>query len=202
MCQIDLIGVHGEDLLLGIVAFNLDGQECLLNLSAKTAVRTVEKKAARELHGKRAGPFANATADDVAPRRFDYARQIDSPMLKKMLIFCRGDGVLQDRGNLFPSEQNATLKREISNLLAVIGIELGDHIGPIVLESSDFRQIRGVNKSQASSGSEQHDAYKNDRECKPSREPRSADVQSNRRQWEHDVWSILIPPGLSSERNR
>ena len=94
MRQIDLIDVHGEDLLLGIVAFDLDGQERLLNLSAKTAVRTVEKKAARELHGKRAGPFANSAADDVAPRCFHYARQIDSPMLKEMLILCRGDGVL------------------------------------------------------------------------------------------------------------
>ncbi len=41
MRQIDLIGIHGEDLLLGIVAFDLDRQKGFLNLSAKAAVRTV-----------------------------------------------------------------------------------------------------------------------------------------------------------------
>ncbi len=87
------------------------------------------------------------------------ARQIDSLMLEEMLIFCGGDGVLQHRRDLFPGEKNAPLEGEISDLLAIIGVELGDHIRPIVLEGSDLRQIREVDKYQARPGSEQHDAH-------------------------------------------
>src|SRR4029077_5912074 len=46
VCQIDLIGIHGENLLLGIVALDLDGEKSLLDLSAETAVRAIKKKAA------------------------------------------------------------------------------------------------------------------------------------------------------------
>ncbi len=104
-----------------------------------------------------------------------------------MLVFGRSDGVFQHRRNLFPGEQNATLQREISYLLAIIGIELGHDVRAIVLESADFRQIRGVNKNQAGCGPKQDHSHKNNRECQASRERAPSDLQSNRRQWEHCI---------------
>ena len=82
-------------------------------------------------------------------------------MLKEVLVLGRGDRVFQDRRDLFPSEQNAALQREISDLLAIVGVELGHHVGAIVFERADFRQIRGVNKHQPGGGAQQDDAHEN-----------------------------------------
>src|ERR1700676_4230924 len=202
MRQINLIGVHGEDLLLGVIALDLNGEQRLLNLSAKTAIRTVEEEPAGKLHRERARSLPNAAAECVAPSRFHHARQIDSPVLKEMLIFSRCYGVFQDGRNLFPGEQNAPLQREVSDLLAIVGIKLGHHIGAVVLESADFRQIRGVNKYQAARGSAQDDTCKNTRTSQESGKPASPDLERNRREWRHRVRSILIPAGLSRERER
>src|SRR5260370_1438844 len=144
--QIDLIGVHSENLLFRIVALDLDGQKRFLNLSAKNSVRAVKKKAAGQLHGERARAFTNAAADGVAPCRFHNARQIDSPMLEEMLVFGGGDRIFQHGRNLLPRKENAPLQGEVSDLLAVVGIKLGNDVGTIILESSDFRSIRRVNK--------------------------------------------------------
>ena len=51
-----------------------------------------------------------------------------------------------DRRNLFPGKQNAPLQRESADLLAVVGIQLGDHIRTVIFERANFRQIARVDK--------------------------------------------------------
>src|SRR5438445_9975046 len=123
--KIDLIGVHGEDLRLGVAAFDLQGQEHLLDLAAEAAVTAVEEEVARELHGDGAGAFGAATLQNVAIGRAGYAGKIDAPVIFKMLVFDRQDGVVKNFGALLVGHQDAPLKREAAHELAVIGVDLG-----------------------------------------------------------------------------
>ena len=128
MRQINLVRVHRENLLFGVVALDLNGQQRFLRFSAKAAVGAIQKETAGELHGQRAGAFVNAPPQRVAPGRFHHARQIHAPMLEKVLILGGSDRVLQHRRNLFPGEQNAALQGERSDLLPVVGIQFGDNV--------------------------------------------------------------------------
>ncbi len=97
-------------------------------------------------------------------------------MLKEMLVFSRGDGVFQDGRHLFPGEQDAPLQCEISDLLAVVGVELGHDVGAIILQRADFRQIRGVDKHETGGGTEQDGRDKQNRKRQASGQPVSTDL--------------------------
>ena len=75
------------------MALDLDGQNGFLNFAAQAAVGAIEKKAAAELHGQRAGAFGHAVAGDVAIGGFEDARDVHAPVLVKMLVFGGEDGV-------------------------------------------------------------------------------------------------------------
>ncbi len=53
--EVHLVGVHGEDLRLGVAALDLQREEHLLHLAAEAAVAAVEEEIAGELHGDGAG---------------------------------------------------------------------------------------------------------------------------------------------------
>ena len=127
--EINLIAVHGEDLLLGVVALDLDRQQRLLDFAAHAAVGAIEKERAGELHGERARAFGTAVrARQVAPGGAEYAREIHAPVLLEMLVFGGEDGVLQNRRDLIVGEQNAALQGERADQLAVVGVEFGDDV--------------------------------------------------------------------------
>ena len=67
-------------------------------------------------------------------------------MFEEMLIFRGGDGVLQNTRHLFIGEQNAPLQGEGGDLLAVVGIQLGDNVGTERLERVDLGKIDQVDE--------------------------------------------------------
>ena len=120
------------------------------------------------MHGQRAGAFLDAVLGDVAISGFDDAREVDAPVLEEMLIFGGEDGVLQDLGNLLEGEQNAALQGEGGDLLAVVGVEFGDHVGAVGLQRVDFRQIDRINEEQPGANAAADSQYQQGRKGEPS----------------------------------
>ena len=143
--QVDLVAVHGEDLLLGVAPLDLDGQQGFLHLAPEAFVGR-EKEHAGELHGECAGALGFAALHDVAPGRLSHPREVNAPVLFEVLVFGYQDGVLQHLRHLVVSDQDAPLEGEAAHQLPVVGVELGDHVGPVVFQRADLRQIAGVNK--------------------------------------------------------
>jgi hypothetical protein len=122
MGEVNLVHIHRENLLLGVGALDLNGQERLLNLALRAAIGAIQKQTAGQLHGERAGALFDTAGAQIADGRFQHAGNIHAPMFEEMLILGGGDSVLQDTRHLFIGKQNAPLQREGSDLLAVIGI--------------------------------------------------------------------------------
>ena len=87
MRQINLIAVHRQNLFFGVVTLDLQRQQRLLNLAAKTAVGAIEEQRARKLHRQRARAFFHAPVNDVFPGGARDAREIHAPVLLEMLVF-------------------------------------------------------------------------------------------------------------------
>ena len=63
--EINLIAVHRENLIFGVVALDLQGENRFLNFAVEAAVGAIKKEAAGELHGQGAGAFGDAMAGDI-----------------------------------------------------------------------------------------------------------------------------------------
>ena len=51
--------------------------------------------------------------------------------------------------NLIVGQQDSPLQGEGADGLAVVGVQLGDHVGTIILERVNFRQVARVNEQQS-----------------------------------------------------
>ena len=156
--QVHLIGVHGENLRLGVAALDLQRQQHLLHLAAEAAVAAVQEKISGKLHGNGARAAGNAMVQHVAPGRPGNAWKVDAPMILEVLVFDGGDRVVENFGDLLPGHQDAALQGEAADELAVVGIDLRDHIGAVSLEGADFRQVAFVNEEQSGGGAERDGA--------------------------------------------
>jgi len=67
-------------------------------------------------------PSATRCASRFQPGCTRYPRKVHAPVLFKVLILGRKEGVLQDRRNLFVGEQDAALQSEAADDLAVVGV--------------------------------------------------------------------------------
>src|SRR6266566_8230047 len=85
----------------------------------------------------------------VPPGSARYPRKVHAPMLFKVLIFGREDGVFQDLRNLLVGEQDAPLQSETADDLAVVGIKLGDNVGTKIFESANLRKVARINEDQS-----------------------------------------------------
>ena len=132
MPKVDLIAVHGEDLSFCVVALDLNGKKGFFDLASETFFRREEENSG-ELHRERAGTLGLSLGRDVANGRFNYARR-STPMLFEMLIFCDQNGFAEERRNLVIRQENATLKSKAADRLAIIPVELGDHIRMVIFE--------------------------------------------------------------------
>src|SRR5579872_1003770 len=109
MRQIDLVGVHGENLRFRVPPFDLQRQQNLLHFPAEADFAAVKKKVASKLHANGAGALRLATVQNFPPSGSRDARKIDAPMLFKVLILNGGNRVVENLGALLVSHQNAPL---------------------------------------------------------------------------------------------
>ena len=61
-------------------------------------------------------------------------------------------------------QQDPTLQREVPISLAVVGVQFGHHVRPVIFQRANFRQVAGVNEDQAHRGA-QHDHQQQNCEC-------------------------------------
>ena len=127
LAEVDLVGVHLEDLLLGEAGFELEGDEDLNEL-ALDALLGREEEAARELHGKRGAAALLVVADDVFDGALGDAEVVDAAVLEEVAVFDRGDGLDHARRDLFVGDEAAL------DAVLVFG-ESGDELG--------FELVRG-----------------------------------------------------------
>ena len=146
--EINLVAVHRENLLLGVVALDLDGQQRFLDLAAHAAVGAVEKQRAGQLHGQRAGALGDATRQQIPPGRARDAREVHAPVLIEVLVLGGENGVLQNRRDLLVGKQDAALQREAADNLAVVGIEFGDDIGTEIFQGANLGKVARIDKQQ------------------------------------------------------
>jgi len=158
--QVDLVGVHGEDLRLGVAALDLQREQHLLHLAAEGAVAAVKEEVAGQLHGDGAGAFRFAALQQVTVSGPRDAREIDSPVILKVLVFDAGDGIEEYFGALLVGHEDAALQGEAADHLAVIGVDLRHHIGAVGFKRANLRQVARVHKEQAAGGSERDGAEK------------------------------------------
>ncbi len=152
--EINLVGVHREDLRLGVAALDLKSEKNFLHFAAEGAVAAVEKKIAGELHGDGAGSAGDAMLEDVARGGAGDARKVDAPVIFEVLVFDGGDGVVEDFGDLLVGHENPALEREAADHLAVVGVDFGDDRGAIGFEGADFGELAGVDKEESAGGAE------------------------------------------------
>ena len=148
MRQVHLVRIHGEDLRLAIATLDLQREERFFRFAAEADVAAVQKQIAGKLHGDGAGAAGAAASGKVAQRRGEDAREVDTPVLLKVLVFNGRDRVVEDFGTLLVSHQDAALQRETAHQLAVIRIDFRDHIGAVGFERANLRQIADVNEKQ------------------------------------------------------
>ena len=152
MRQIHLVRVHGENLRLAVAALDLQRKKRFFRLAAKTDVAAVQKQIARKLHGDGAGAPRTASPRQVAKRRDEHARKVDAPVLFEVLVFDGRDRVVEHLRALLVGHQDAALQREAADELAVIAVNLRDHVRAIGFERANLRQIAGVNEKQSAGG--------------------------------------------------
>ena len=150
--QVDLVGVHGEDLRLGVAALDLQGEEHFLGFAAEAAVAAVKEEIAGELHGDGAGAFGFAVFEDVAIGGAGDAGEVHAPVILEVLVFDGGDGVVEDFGDLLPGHQDAALQGEAADELAVVGVNFGDYVGAISFQRANFGEVAFVNEKKAGGG--------------------------------------------------
>ena len=180
--QINLIAVHRENLLLGVVALDLDGQQRFLNLAAHAAVGAVQKQRAGQLHRQRAGAFGDAMREKISPGRAGHAREIHSPVLVEVLVLGGEDGVLQDRRNLLVGQQDAALQCEAADNLAVIGVEFGDDVRAEIFQGANLREIARIDKQQAGQRADGDRGQQQQRKSNPSDNLAAAQAERDWRQ--------------------
>ena len=141
--------------------------------------------------------------DHVPPSRFDHARQIDAPVLEEMLVLGRGNGIFQDRRDLFPGQQDAALQCERADLPAVVRIKLGDHVGPVIFERANFRQFAGVHEEQPGARAQRDHQHQQNGECEAAGELAPPEAQRNGWQAQHAglILSLLVGRGHDERRN-
>ena len=185
MGQVHLVGVHGENLRLGVAALDLQGEQHFLRFAAEAAVAAIQKEIAGELHGDGAGAFGFAALEDVAIGGAGDAREVDAPVIFEVLVFDGGDGVVENFGDLLPGHQNAALQREAADKLAVVGVNLGDHVGAIGFERANFRQVAFVDEEQPGGGAERDGAEQQKGERDAVNQFPAAQSQGDRGKREH-----------------
>ena len=154
MSEKNLVGVEGENLRLGEVTFDLDGQHRFLDLAMERPVRRQEQIAC-QLHGQGGRALHSAARFDVAIGCAYDAPEIDSGVAVEILVFDGDQRVAQHGRKIVIARDYPPLQREGTDHPLVIVINLGDRTGAVGFERLHLRQVGGVDQQQAGCRSDQ-----------------------------------------------
>ena len=99
LTEIDLIGIHLEDLLLAKPRFELERNHDLAELAGEFFLRTKEEPAG-ELHRQRRSTAFLLVREDILHAALDHTEIVDATMLEEPAVFNRDDRLHHARGNL------------------------------------------------------------------------------------------------------
>src|SRR6267142_2158147 len=126
----------------------------------------------------------------IPPGRARHPRKVHAPMLFKVLVFGREDGVFQDLWNLLVAEQDAALQSKTDDDLAVVGIELGDDVGAKIFEGANLRKVARIHKDQSCQRANGDRAEQQKCEGDASHNLAAAQSQRDRRQIYHEEFIL------------
>ena len=121
LAEVDLVGVHLEDLLLVEAIFELEGDEDLDEL-ALDAFFGREEEILRELLGEGGAAAGSVVGDEVGEGALGDAEVVDAAVIEEVAVFDGGDGLNHARGNLVVADEAAL------GAVFVFG-ESGDELG-------------------------------------------------------------------------
>ena len=147
VAKVDLVGVKGEDLLLGEAAFDLDGEEDLLELTA-VGLLSGEEEVAGELHGDGRGALGAALGVDVLVGGLDGADEIDAPVSLEALVLDGDNGVAELLGEVTVGDDYPALEGEGAEDLAVDVQEFGGGVGVVAGKVVHLWEVDGVDDSK------------------------------------------------------
>ena len=148
VAKIDLIAIHGEDLLLGESPLDLQREHDLLEFAPEGAVLR-EEKIARELHGQRGSAFFTAMRAHVVIHGAGHAPEVHAPVAVKIFVFDGDQSVAQNFGNVVVLHDDAALQREGADDLSFVVVQFGRRTGTVTFEFTDLRQVGRINDQQA-----------------------------------------------------
>ena len=128
-----LVAVEGEDLILRVIALDLNRQHGFLDLAAEAALGRQEKILAQLLR-QRAAAFNEAAGHEILQPGPCDAVNIDAPVRSEILVFDGNDGVFDDLRNLVVRLDDSPFQRKRSNDPAVVGFHFRDEARMVVFE--------------------------------------------------------------------
>ncbi len=143
MAEEDDVQVHREDLLLGELLLELDGEERLRDL-APPALLVGQEELAGELHGDRGGALRVAAAAEIHQHGADDAERVDTAVMEEVRVLGREQGIAQERRNLTLIQHQAPLARIGGERdFAVAIVDLGDELRAEARDRFDARNVNG-----------------------------------------------------------
>ena len=149
---VDVVQVHRQDFLLGVVLLDAVGDEPLVQLAADGlfAGQPLHLHVAGELLGDGAAALGLAPAAEVLVERAGDALEVHALMLVKALVFKGDGGVLQVLGDALDGDDFAVLQIKVGEQGAVGGVDQGAPAGRVrerdalghVLELDDEKRRR------------------------------------------------------------
>src|ERR1700682_5747466 len=183
--QINLVRIHGENLWLRIATLDLQSEKNFLHFAAETSITAVEEKIPGQLHGDGAGACGDVMLQNVSKGGAGDAWEIDAPVIFEVLVLDGGHGVVKHPGNLLVGHEDAALKREAADHLAIVGINFGNYRGAIGFERAAFRQVAGINEEQAAGRAQRDGAQQQEGQRDAVNQFEAAQAQGDRGQTYH-----------------
>ncbi|CAM2149493.1 hypothetical protein PT2222_210130 [Paraburkholderia tropica] len=139
--QIDLVHVDLEDLVLRELRLDLVGEQHLVDL-ARVSLFARQEEVARHLHGDRARALRRMAVRQGDEARARDAREVDAAVLVEARVFDGEDGFLQIVRHVLEMDDVAPLLAEFADQHVVARVDAQRHLGPVVGERLERRQIR------------------------------------------------------------
>ena len=110
---------------------------------------------ARQLLRERAGALGAPPLDDVGQRRDGDAPDVDAEVAVELGVLGRDDRLAQQRVDVVVADDDAALRGELADELAVRRVDARDGARRVVVERGDLRQVAGVREEHAAQDAEQ-----------------------------------------------
>ncbi|CFT93929.1 Uncharacterised protein [Bordetella pertussis] len=150
MAQVDLVHVQLEDLVLGELRFDLEGEQQFVEL-ARIGLLGRQVEVARHLHGDGARALRLRHADQVGQAGADDAHPVDPAVLVETIVLGGQHRRLHDIGDFVEAQHVAALFAEFADQHPVGRIDAQRHARPIVGHGVQIGQV-GPGQRQGHAG--------------------------------------------------